>query len=135
MRRRALAVALATLGAYFFLAGLAPASPELLRTLATIGAALLIAYVVEAVWLVPRVEIDEDHEEWLGFITGAGIAGLLGVVVSMLLSAHREAGHDNVLDDLGLAWTATSLLILGGVLVLQPLLADRYRDSGGPPAR
>lgn len=122
-------VVLASLGAYFFLAALPAASPELLRNIALIGASLLIAYVVEAVWLVPRVEIDDDHEEWLGFIVGAGIAGLLGIVFALLLSAHREAGHSNVIDDIGLAWATISLLILGGVLVLQPLLADRYGDT------
>lgn len=110
-----------------FLTGTAPApSPEFMRTLATIGATLVLAYVIEAVWLSTRVEIDDEYEEWLGFITGVGIAGLLGVATALLLSEHRAAGHDNALDDLGLAWSATSLVILGVALVLQPLLAYRF---------
>lgn len=122
-------VALSSLGVYFFLATLPAASPELLHNMALIGASLLIAYVIEAVWLVPRVEIDDQHEEWIGFIAGAGIAGFAGVIVALLLSEHRVAGHSNFIDDFGLAWATMSLTILGSVLVLQPLLADRYGDA------
>lgn len=119
------AVALASLGLYFFFTAVPAASPELLRTIALIGAGLLIAYVVEAVWLVSRVELDDEFEEWLGFVTGAGIAGLLGVVFALLLAEHRVVGHSNFIDKIGTAWAAASLLILGCVLVLQPLLAHR----------
>jgi hypothetical protein len=122
-------VALASLGAYFFLMTMPAASPELLRSMALIGASLLIAYVIEAVWLVPRVEIDDQHEEWLGFLVGAALAALLGIVIALLLAEHRAVGHANFLDDFGLAWATVSLLILGGVLVLQPLLADRYGSA------
>ncbi|HSR94912.1 MAG TPA: hypothetical protein VLK56_08600 [Solirubrobacterales bacterium] len=126
------AVALASIGLYFFFAAVPLASPELLRTIALIGASLLIAYVVEAVWLVSRVEVDDEYEEWLGFVTGAGIAGLLGVVFALLLAEHRAVGHSNFIDRLGTAWAAVSLLILAGVLVMQPLLAYRLgnRPSG-----
>lgn len=135
-------VALASLGAYFFFQAVPSASPELLRTVALIGASLLLAYVVEAVWLVSRVEADDEFEEWLGFVAGAGIAGFLGVVLALLLSAHRAVGHSNFIDEIGLAWVVVSLLILGVVLVVQPLLAHRLsapadpkvRESGQPPA-
>lgn len=122
-----ISVSLASLGAYFFLNEIPPASPELLRSVAMIGATLVLAYVVEAVWLVPRVELDEEYGEWLGFATGTGIAGFLGVIFSLLLADHREAGHANFIDEIGVAWSAVSLLILGGVLIVQPLLADRRR--------
>jgi hypothetical protein len=127
------AVALASLGLYFFFSAVPAASPELLHTLALIGASLLIAYVVEAVWLVSRVEVDEEYEEWLGFVTGAGIAGLVGVVFALLLAEHRAVGHSNLIDQLGTAWAAISLLILGAVLVLQPLLAHRLSEAAEAP--
>lgn len=120
-------VALGSLGLYFFFLAVPAASPELLRTMALIGASLLLAYVVEAVWLVTRVEVDDEYEEWLGFVTGVGVAGFLGVVFALLLSEHRAVGHSNFVDELGTAWAAISLLILGGVLVLQPLFAHRLR--------
>ena len=75
--------------------------------------------------LVSRVEADNEFEEWLGFVTGAGIVGFLGVVLALLLSAHRAVGHSNFIDKIGLAWVAVSLLILGAALVIQPLLAHR----------
>jgi hypothetical protein len=126
-------VAGATIGAAFFLATVAAPSPDLLRTMALIGASFILAYVVEAVWLVQRVEIasQDEHEEWLGFLTGVGIAGLLGMTAALLVAEHRAAGYDNTLDDVGAAWAAVSLAILGGLIVLQPLLADRFgADSG-----
>jgi hypothetical protein len=125
------AVALASLGLYFFFSAVPAASPELLRTVALIGASLLIAYVVEAVWLVSRVEIDDEYEEWLGFVTGSGVAGLLGVVFALLLAEHRAVGHSNFVDKIGTAWVAVSLLTLGGVLVVQPLLAHRLSEPDG----
>jgi len=125
-----ISVALASLGTYFFFSAIPPASPELLRTISLVGASLVLAYVVEAVWLVGRVERDDEFEEWLGFVTGAGIAGFLGVVFALLLAEHRAVGHSNFIDEIGAAWVAVSLFILGSVLVIQPLLAHRLSDSG-----
>lgn len=121
-------VAVASLGAYFFFGAIPLASAELLRSVALIGATLVLAYVVEAVWLAQRVDQSEDYEyeEWLGFVSGAGIAGFLGVVFALLLAEHRVAGHSNFIDELGVAWVAVSLLILGFILVLQPVLANRF---------
>lgn len=121
-------VAAASIGGSFFLGAIPPASPGLLQSLATIGAILVPAYVVEVVWLVPRMGRGEEFEEWLGFLVGAAIAGLLAIAVALLGAEHRVAGHANSLDDLGLAFVAVSLVILAGTLVLQPLLAGRFRN-------
>ncbi len=123
-------VALGSLGTYFFFSVVPPASAELLRTIAVIGASLVLAYVIEAVWLVGRVERDDEFEEWLGFVTGVGIAGFLGVVFALLLAEHRAVGHSNFIDEIGVAWVAVSLFVLGSVLVIQPLLAHRLSDPG-----
>jgi len=120
-------VAVATVGIGLALNTVPAASPALLENLAQIGAVLLIAYTVEAVWLAQRAELDDEYEEWLGFLVGTGLAALLAIAFALLLSEHRAAGHDNLLDDFGLAWSVVSLVILGGVLVLQPLLAMRFR--------
>lgn len=124
-------VALASIGAAFFLAALPPASPALLQSLATIGAILVPAYVVEVVWLVPRMGRGEELEEWLGFVVGAGIAALLAIAVALLGVEHRVAGHANSLDDLGLSFVVVTLTILAGTLVAQPLLARRFADLDG----
>jgi len=122
-------VAVATVGIGFALSTIPAASPALLENVAQIGAALLVAYAVEAVWLAQRAEMDDEYEEWLGFLVGTGVAGLLAIAFGLLLSGHRAAGHENLVDDFGLAWSVVSLIILGGVLVLQPLLAMRYRTD------
>src|ERR1044071_4148619 len=123
-------VAVASIGAAFFLSALPSASPDLLQTLALIGAILLPAYVVEVIWLLPRLGRGEEFEEWLGFIVGAGIADLIAIAVALLGVQHRLAGHANWLDDLGLAFAVIALTVLAGTLVVQPLLANRFSDPG-----
>ena len=121
-------VAVASVGLALFLSTAPAASPELLQNVALIGASLLLGYIVEAVWLAHRVEEDDDYEEWLGFVTGAGIGGFIGIAVALLTAQHLAAGHDSFLDDLGTSWAAVSQVILGIALVLQPLLAHRFGD-------
>lgn len=121
-------LALASIGCAFFLGAIPAASPELLQSLATIGAILVPAYVVEIVWMLPQMGKGIEYEEWLGFVVGTGIGGLTAIAVALLLAQHRAAGHANSLDDLGLAWVIVSETILAGVLVVQPLLAHRFRD-------
>jgi hypothetical protein len=121
-------VVFASVGGSFFLGAIPPASPGLLESLATIGAIFVPAYVVEIAWIVPHLGRGEEFEEWLGFVVGAGIAGLLAIAVALLGVEHRAAGHANSLDDLGLSFVVVSLTILAGTLVLQPLLAHRFRD-------
>jgi hypothetical protein len=100
-------------------------SPALLRSLAEIGVALLLAYTVEAVWLVNRAERKDWHENWLGAISGVGVAGLLGIAVALAAAAHREAGHGNLLDDIGLWWSVSAVGVLGIFVVLHPFAVDR----------
>jgi hypothetical protein len=121
-------VVVASIGAAFFLGAVPSASPDLLQSLALIGAVLIPAYVVEVIWLVPRMGGGEELEEWLGFIVGAGIADILAIAVALLGAQHRLAGHANSIDDLGLAFIVVSLVVLAGTLVAQPLLAHRFAD-------
>jgi hypothetical protein len=129
-----LSVVLATIGAAFFLSAIPAASSDLLQSLALIGAILLPAYVVEVIWLLPRLGGGDELEEWLGFVVGAGIADLLAIAVALLGVQHRLAGHGNWLDDLMLAFVAVSLVVVAGTLVAQPLLANRFGDGDSPAA-
>jgi len=121
-------VVVASIGGAFFLSAVPPASAALLQNLAIIGAIMIPAYVVEVIWLMPQMGRGEEFEEWLGFVVGAGLAGLLAIAVALLGVEHRVAGHSNTLDDLGLSFVAVSLTILAVTLVVQPLLAQRFAD-------
>ncbi len=123
---QALAAIAALTAAFAFISrGLGYPSAETLRSIAGIGVAFVLGYVLEAVWLVNRAEYRERHEEWLGFVCGVGVAGLLGIVAALAAAAHLEAGHRNLLDDLGLWWAVSSLGMLGLLVALQPFLTDR----------
>jgi hypothetical protein len=104
---------------------LAPPTAALLRSIAEVGVALLLGYVVEAVWLVNKAERKLWHENWLGFVCGLGLGGLSGIAVALATASHREAGNGNFLDEAGLWWAIASIGVLGILVVLQPLLVDR----------
>jgi hypothetical protein len=108
-------------------------SSALMRDIANVGIVLVLAYVVEAAWLTQRMITSEDDKGDLGMLLGIGIAGLIGVVVAILLSAHRAAGHGNLLDAFGLGWAVASLAAVGGLVAIQPWLAYAWevrRKSG-----
>lgn len=109
---------------------MAQPSPALLRDIASLGGALVLAYVVQASWLVRFVKRDDDFENFAGFTTGIGVAGLVGVFLSLLVAANREAGHGNLLDTLGFAWVIASLVMLGALVTIQPLLVSRLFADG-----
>jgi hypothetical protein len=103
-------------------------SADLLSGLASLGTGLLLAYIVEISWLTSRMRRLSDYERRLGAFVGVGASGLLGVVVALLLAAHREAGHSNLLDSVGVSWVAVSLTFLGVVVIIQPLLIHEWSD-------
>lgn len=104
-------------------------SPDLLNGFASLGTGLLLAYVIEAAWITPRMRAAKDYEERLGVLVGVAVSGLIGVVLALLLAAHRTAGHSNWLDDFGLAWAVLSLAVLGSLVVLHPLLVHEWQPS------
>lgn len=112
----------------------APPSAELFGQLAQIGATLLVAYSVAIVAAERRLRTKSSkgtHEDWLGFSVGAGICGFLGIVLAVGLGAHRDAGHANVLDDIGLWWCVSSVSVLGLMIAVLPLASYEWRTSPG----
>lgn len=106
-------------------------SDDLFDGLTTLGTGLLLAYVVEISWLTGRIRGASDYERRLGFFVGLGASGLVGTVVALLLASHRAAGHSNLLDSVGLAWVVASLTMLGGLVIIHPLLVHEWSDN--PP--
>lgn len=100
-----------------FLNDLEP-SPELLRTMAGIGASFFLAYVIEASWLAKT--FTSDDEVFLGFLMGFACAGLLGVIFALLLSERPAAEHFGRDQDLQFWWSAISLGGLGLLVAIQP---------------
>lgn len=112
--------------------------PDLMYAIAQIGIAIVFAYIVEAVWMVERVNrADADHRDWLGTTCGFGVAGLTGVGIALFVGGHRDAGHANLLDALGLWWSVASLIVLGAIVVIHPILADidRAKNERNPGER
>ena len=102
-----------------------------MRSIAEIGVAILLGYVVETVWMTTRLERQgEERENWLGSMAGLALSGLLGIVVALLVAEHRAAGHSNFLDIFGLWWATSSLGLLGVMLTLQPVIVDRWSHKG-----
>lgn len=97
-----------------------------MRSIAGAGIAILLGYVIEAVWMVNRAERKEWHENWLGFVCGLGLGGLLGVTAALAVAAHREGGHGSVVDHVGLWWSVSSIGLLGILVTLHPLVVDRW---------
>jgi len=122
-------VLVGSMGAFLLTRILPAPNPDLLNGLASLGTGLLLAYVIEAAWITPRMRTAKDFENRLGVLVGVAVSGLFGVVIALLLAAHRAAGHSNWLDHLGLAWTVVSLAILGGLVVLQPLLVHEWQPA------
>lgn len=106
-------------------------SPELLRSLAGLGATLFIAYAVETSWIV-RATRDRDLDERqgrLGTMVGFGTAGLIGIAFALALSERAGAHHWIFLDELAFAWAVASLGMFGIVVVLQPLLIHEWMSD------
>lgn len=109
-----------------------PPSAELFGQLAQIGATLLVAYSVAIVAAEQQLRTKgsrDVHEDWLGFSVGAGVCGLLGIILAIGLSAHRDAGYANLLDDIGLWWCVSSIAVLGLMIAILPLASYLWRTS------
>ncbi len=126
-------LALISLLAILLAVGLRSAYPaaDLMYTVAQIGIAVVFAFIVEIVWIGERADRSDgnDHRDWLGVSCGLAFAGMLGVALSLAVGAHREAGHANFLDAIGLWWSVASLALLGVVVAIQPWITDLYREK------
>jgi hypothetical protein len=98
-----------------------------MHSIAEIGATLLVAWAVEATWMASNNRRQGDkREDWLGSIAGFGVCGLLALVVALVVAEHRAANHGNFLDDIGLWWSVVALFTLGALVVMHPVIVERW---------
>jgi hypothetical protein len=112
---------------------LAP-TPETSASLAQIGATLLVAYAVEANWLLKRSHVrSKSRQNWVGFASGTAFCGVLAIGTALVLSS--EAQSHALTQRLLLAWTVASFFFLGVFVALSPSLVYEWThqlDTGGP---
>jgi len=132
-----LVVSLAALVATLIERDFAP-SPELLRTMAGLGVSFFLAYVIEATWLVRKVNLDSDGKSavLLEVITGIAVCGLGAVGALLALSEHSENQPYLWVDIYFFWWSLLALSFLGILVAVQPALAhelDRSTEQGKHP--
>ncbi|HEX5990009.1 MAG TPA: hypothetical protein VFY75_07345 [Solirubrobacterales bacterium] len=86
--------------------------------LAQIGATLLVAYAVQTGWVVQSSrKRGAERENWVGITAGIGCCALIGILVGLCLSPHRESL--DLVESFGFSWAVTSIGFLGLWTALQ----------------
>lgn len=107
-------------------------SPELLRTLAGIGASFFLAYVIEATWLATQFKANRQSEYFLGVITGLAALGFLGVAFVLWLSDQPRQESFGHTEDFYLWFSLFALGALGLLVAFQPFITHTWlKESGG----
>jgi hypothetical protein len=106
-------------------------SPELLRTLAGIGASIFLAYVIEATWLATRFDANKRSEYFLGAITGLAALGFLGVAFALWLSDRPSSESFRHTEDFYLWFSLLGLGALGLLVAFQPFITHTWLQENG----
>jgi hypothetical protein len=107
-------------------------SAELLWALAQLGVGLLIAYSIALAAVekdLSRKGTRNQHENWVGFVGGCGVCGLVGIGLALITASDLEAGHTNLADQAGLWWSASSIGMLGIMVAILPILSYEWRKG------
>jgi len=96
-----------------------PEPAQTSEALAEINATLLVAYAVQASWVLKASrKRGSDRENWVGVTTGVGFCALAGIVISLALAGHEESY--NALEAFAFGWAVTGTALLGVWIALQP---------------
>ena len=103
--------------------------------MAGLGVSFFLAYVIEATWLVKKVNLDSDDksEVFLEIITGIAVCGLAAIGALLSLSEHPESQPYLWVDIYFFWWSLLALSFLGALVAVQPALAhelDRRTEPG-----
>lgn len=108
------------------------ASPEIpaetFDAMAQIGATLLIAYAVETSWwLKVSRRRSGTRENWVGYVSGIGLAGFIGVGASLILSTNPL--DLSWFESYLMVWAFITLLLLGSLVAILPLLIYEWTHT------
>lgn len=88
---------------------------------AQIGATLLIAYAVETSWWLKMSRVRSGkRENWVGYASGIGSCGFIGVCFALILSINPL--NLSWIETFGATWAFFTLALLGGLVATLPLL-------------
>lgn len=106
-----------------------PAIPaETFDAAAQIGATLLVAYAVETSWWLKASRYrSSNRENWVGYASGIGTCGFIGVTVSLALSTSPS--NLSWFESYGATWVLFTLLLLGGLVATLPLLIYEWTHT------
>ncbi len=104
------------------------ANADVLRTLAEIGATLLVAYSVVASTVVSaaQAEVQEKRKERVGAFIGIGCAGLIGIASALVLSQRTWVANPSWLEELGFGWTVGSLTMFFVMVAFQADVVESW---------
>jgi hypothetical protein len=95
--------------------------PSIFGDLAQVGATLLVSYAIEISWLLKESGArSARRENWVGFVAGVGCSGLAGIASALVLAGHH--GRLTWIEEMAVAWSFLSLLMLGFLVASLPLL-------------
>jgi hypothetical protein len=96
-------------------------SGEFFRTVAQLGATLLVAYALESGTMIKTLrKRGKSQEELVGFVSALGLGGITGVATSLVLSEH--GGHLSTFELVACAYSLSAIGMLGVLVALQPVL-------------
>lgn len=106
-----------------------PAIPaETFDAAAQIGATLLIAYAVETSWWLKASRYrSSNRENWVGYASGIGTCGFIGVSACLVLSTSPQSL--SWFESYWATWSLFTLMLLGGLVGTLPLLIYEWTHS------
>jgi hypothetical protein len=94
-------------------------SPDLLRSIAAIGATVWIGWAIQAaIALGAPHSRGPTQEAFVGTIVGTSACGLLGIIIALSLAERADVRHWLWLDQLAFSLAASSLIFVGICIAL-----------------
>lgn len=112
--------------------GLPDPPPEIFERLLQAGLGLFVAFSVTLAAIELKFDDEDKAVDWLGYGCGWGTAGLVAIAACTALSVNSISAPTWV--DIGFLWWSTvSLLVLGIIIAVGPLMIYRSKIGNRDP--